>query len=159
MMKLKKFKRPYNHFKIQWHNYLIIMEMLIKIFEIGAQTQNTRSSLSSTSFLGDQEEQNAYHMVKRRREQASSITSGGLSEFHYYLNQPLLEIDEEWSFNLLVWWKTNQSKYPILSIMACEILSVPISTVASEASFSAGGRVVSDKRCGLSPKTIEHLCA
>ena len=43
--------------------------------------------------------------------------------------------------------------------MACEILSVPISTVASEASFSVGGRVVSDKRCGLSPKTIEHLCA
>ena len=47
--------------------------------EIGAQTQNTRSSLSSTSFLGDQEEQNAYHMVKRRREQASSVTLGGLS--------------------------------------------------------------------------------
>ena len=41
--------------------------------------------------------------------------------------------------------------------MACEILSVPISTVASEASFSTGGRVVSDKRCGLSPETIEAL--
>ena len=80
-----------------------------KIFEIGAQTQNTRSSLSSTSFLGDQEEQNAYHMVKRRREQASSITPGGLSEFQRYLNQPLLEIDEEGSFDLLGWWKTNQS--------------------------------------------------
>ena len=76
------------------------MEMLIKIFEIGAQTQNTRSSLSSTSFLGDQEEQNAYHMVKRRREQASSITLGGLLEFQHYLNQPLLEIDEEGSFDL-----------------------------------------------------------
>ena len=45
-----------------------------KNFVIGAQTQNTRSSLSSTSFLGDQEEQNAYRMVKRRREQASLVT-------------------------------------------------------------------------------------
>ena len=45
---------------------------------IGAQTQNTRSSLSSISFLGNQEEQNAYCMVKRRREQASLITSSGL---------------------------------------------------------------------------------
>ena len=128
-----------------------------KNFDIGAQTQNTRSSLSSTSSLSDQEEQNAYHMVKRRREQASSITSGGLSEFQRYLNQPLLEIDEEGSFDLLGWWKTNQSKYPILSIMAREILSIPVSTVASEASFSAGGRVVSDKRCGLSPETVEAL--
>ncbi|KAK4572660.1 hypothetical protein RGQ29_030905 [Quercus rubra] len=128
-----------------------------KNFDIGAQTQNTRSSLSSTSSLSDQEEQNAYHMVKRRREQASSVTSGGLSEFQRYLNQPLLEIDEEGSFDLLGWWKTNQSKYPILSIMAREILSVLVSTVASEASFSASGRVVSDKRCGLSPETVEAL--
>ena len=55
--------------------------MSFKNSEIGAQTQNTRSSLSSTSFLGDQEKQNAYHVVKRREEQASSITSGGLSNY------------------------------------------------------------------------------
>ena len=41
--------------------------------------------------------------------------------------------------------------------MACEILSILVSTVASEASFSAGGRVVFDKRCGLSPETVEAL--
>ena len=80
-----------------------------KIFDIGAQTQNTKSSLSSTSSLSDQEEQNAYHMVKRRREQASSVTSSSLSELQRYLNQHLLEIDEEGSFDLLGWWKTNQS--------------------------------------------------
>ena len=96
-------------------------------------------------------------MVKRRREQAFSVTLGGLSEVQHYLNQPLLEIDEEGSFDLLGWWKTNQSKYPILSIMAREILSVLVSTIASEASFSAGGRAVSDKRCGLSLKTVEAL--
>ena len=113
--------------------------------------------MSSTSFLGDQEEQNAYHMVKRRREQAFLVTSGGLSKFQRYLNQHLLEINEEGSLDLLGWWKTNQSKYPILSIMACEILSVPVSKVASEASFSASGRVVSDKRCGLSLETVKAL--
>ena len=48
-------------------------------------------------------------MVKRRREQASSVTLGGLSEFQRYLNQHLLEIYEEGSFDLLGWWKTNQS--------------------------------------------------
>ena len=69
-----------------------------------------------------QEAQNAYRMIKRRREQASSVTSGGLSKLQRYLNQHLLEIDEEGSFDLLGWCKTNQSKYLVLSIMACEIL-------------------------------------
>ena len=41
--------------------------------------------------------------------------------------------------------------------MAHEILSVPIYIVASKAPFSATGRVVSDKICHLSPKTIEEL--
>ena len=72
-------------------------------------------------------------MVKRRRGQASSITLGVLSKLQRYLNQPLLEINEEGSFDLLNWWKTNQSKYLVLSIIACDVLSVPISTVASEA--------------------------
>ena len=43
----------------------------------------------------------------------------------------------------------------MLSIIACDVLTVPISTVASEVVFSAGGRVVSKKRCNLSPETIE----
>ena len=39
--------------------------------------------------------------------------------------------------------------------MARETLSIPISMVASKASFFVGGRVVYDKRCGLSIMTIE----
>ena len=41
--------------------------------------------------------------------------------------------------------------------MAREILLVPVSIVASKASFFAGGRVVSDKRCGLNPETVKAL--
>ena len=44
-------------------------------------------------------------MVKRRRGQASSITLGVLSKLQRCLNQPLLEINEEGSFDLLNWWK------------------------------------------------------
>ena len=45
----------------------------------------------------------------KEEENKPLVTSGGLSEFQRYLNQPLLEIDEEGSFDLLGWWKTNQS--------------------------------------------------
>ena len=47
--------------------------------------------------------------------------------------------------------------YPVLSIIARDVLTVSVSTVASEAAFSAGGRVVSKKRCNLSPEAIETV--
>ena len=43
----------------------------------------------------------------------------------------------------------------MLSIIARDVLTVPVSTVASEVAFSAGGRVVNKKRCNLSPEAIE----
>ena len=43
----------------------------------------------------------------------------------------------------------------MLSIIARDVLTVYVSTVASEAAFSAGGIVVSKKRCNLLPEAIE----
>ena len=45
----------------------------------------------------------------------------------------------------------------MLSIIARNVLTVPMSTVPSEAAFSAGGRVVSKKRCNLSLEAIEAV--
>ena len=45
----------------------------------------------------------------------------------------------------------------MLFIIARYVLTVPVSTVVSEAAFSAGGKVVSKKRCNLSPQTIESV--
>ena len=43
----------------------------------------------------------------------------------------------------------------MLSIIARDVLTVSMSTVASEAAFSVGERVVSKKRCNLSPEAIK----
>ena len=45
----------------------------------------------------------------------------------------------------------------MLSIIAHDVLTVPVSIVASEATFSAGGRVVSKNICNLSPQAIEAV--
>ena len=45
----------------------------------------------------------------------------------------------------------------MLSIIARDVLNVSASTVASKAAFIASGRVVSKKRCNLSPKAIEAV--
>ncbi|KAK2637259.1 hypothetical protein Ddye_032051 [Dipteronia dyeriana] len=49
-------------------------------------------------------------------------------------------------FDVLSWWKLNGIKYPIMSEIARDILAIPISTVASESSFSTSGRIVSAQR-------------
>ena len=96
-------------------------------------------------------------MFKKRKKQTSSSTLGSLTELKRYLNQPLFDTNEEDSFDLLAWWKKQQSKYPLLSIMACDILIVSVSIASSEASFSTGGRVITEIRYDLSPKNVKAL--
>ena len=45
----------------------------------------------------------------------------------------------------------------MLSIIERDVLTVPISTVASEAAFIAGGRVVTKKQCNLSSEAIKTV--
>jgi hypothetical protein len=47
--------------------------------------------------------------------------------------------------------------YRILSKMAKDILVVPISTIVSESSFSAGGRVIELHRASLYTETVQIL--
>ncbi|KHN10510.1 Putative AC transposase, partial [Glycine soja] len=61
------------------------------------------------------------------------------------------------SFSVLEWWRNNSLKYKVLSKMAGDILAIPISTVASESTFSAGGRVIDEYRSKLNEESIEAL--
>ena len=61
------------------------------------------------------------------------------------------------SFEVLLWWKDNASRYNILSLIARDILAIPISTVASESAFSTSGRILDSFRSSLSPKMVEAL--
>ncbi|KAL6513938.1 hypothetical protein OROHE_019394 [Orobanche hederae] len=58
--------------------------------------------------------------------------------------------------DVLKWWKES-TRYKILARMVVYVLAIPISTVASEATFSAGTRVIDTYRASLAPKTVEML--
>ena len=60
-------------------------------------------------------------------------------------------------YDVLDWWKLKSSKYPILSKMARDILTIHISTIAFESAFSTSGRILDAFRSSLSPKTVEAL--
>ncbi|KAG5562264.1 hypothetical protein RHGRI_005106 [Rhododendron griersonianum] len=89
----------------------------------------------------------AMSLLKIRRMSHTSTVSGVESELTRYLNQPALETDDDEPFDLLSWWRSQESRNPILTAMARDILTVPISTVASEAAFSAGGQLALDSGC------------
>ncbi|XP_031247125.1 zinc finger BED domain-containing protein RICESLEEPER 1-like [Pistacia vera] len=69
------------------------------------------------------------------------------SELDSYLEDPCYkcEVDHE-AFDALKWWQTNSLKYSVLCKVAHDIVVVPITTVASEATFSVGSRVIDNYR-------------
>ncbi|KAK4370003.1 hypothetical protein RND71_009478 [Anisodus tanguticus] len=80
------------------------------------------------------------------------------SELEKYFETPNVPLDDD--FDILVWWKTNGSTFPILQRIARDILSIHVSSVASESVFSTGGRVLNTHCSRLLPSTIEALmCA
>ncbi|XP_025681395.1 zinc finger BED domain-containing protein RICESLEEPER 1-like [Arachis hypogaea] len=88
---------------------------------------------------------------KQKREKANADSK---SDVERYLAEDTVE-DE--NFDILAWWKVNASKYRVLSLIARDILGIPVSTVASESCFSTGGRVVDVFRSSLSPLMAEAL--
>ncbi|MFS8030886.1 putative HAT dimerization domain, ribonuclease H-like superfamily, hAT-like transposase, RNase-H [Helianthus anomalus] len=79
------------------------------------------------------------------------------SELATYLEEGVYICEQGVYFNALGWWKENQLKYKILSKMAADILAIPVTTVASESAFSAGGRVIDPYRSCLGTKTVDML--
>lgn len=53
--------------------------------------------------------------------------------------------------------ETNQDRYPILPKMAHDILTIPLSIVASESPLSVGGRVLDAFRSSLNPDIMEAV--
>ncbi|KAG5054654.1 hypothetical protein GLYMA_03G093900v4 [Glycine max] len=78
------------------------------------------------------------------------------SELKDYLDEGIY-VPNTNSFSALDWWRNNNMKYRILSKMAVDILAIPISTVASESTFIAGGRVIDEFRSKLNEESVEAL--
>ena len=77
------------------------------------------------------------------------------SQLDLYLDK--LRVDRKSNVDILDFWKANQFRYPQLSLMARDILTIPISTVASESAFSTGGRVLDKYRSALKENIVEAL--
>nr|XP_027075831.1 zinc finger BED domain-containing protein RICESLEEPER 2-like [Coffea arabica] len=79
------------------------------------------------------------------------------SDLDVYLEESRYACDAKANLDVFGWWKGEILRFPILSRMAADILSVPVTTVASESTFSAGGRVIDDRRASMSVETVQML--
>lgn len=127
-------------------------------------------SLPPPTFLDEAGES----VIKAEISQDDGLLSGadGLSDFDIYIseimssNQMKSELDQYLEesllprvqdFDALGWWKLNRLKYPTLSRMASDVLSIPVSTVASDSVFDTADRKMDSFRSTLRPTTLEAL--
>ncbi|KAL0373171.1 UNVERIFIED_CONTAM: putative AC transposase, partial [Sesamum calycinum] len=85
----------------------------------------------------------------------SRVSMNQKSELESYLDEVRFSRAE--TSSILDWWKTNSPKLPILAKITSDILAVPTTTVASEAAFSIGGRVIDESWVCLLSDVVEAL--
>jgi hypothetical protein len=108
------------------------------------------SSLPSTS-CGARDRLKGFDRFLHETSQSQSVTS----DLDKYLEEPIFPRNSD--FNILNWWKVHMPRYPILSMMARDVLGTPMSTLAPESAFSTSGRVLDSTRSSLNPDTREAL--
>jgi hypothetical protein len=82
-----------------------------------------------------------------------------MGELDRYLAKPQLKVTKANynAFAILAWWQIQKDEYPILSLLAHDVLAMQVSIVASESAFSASGCVIDPYRSCLDPDMVEAL--
>ncbi|KAK2655640.1 hypothetical protein Ddye_008692 [Dipteronia dyeriana] len=91
----------------------------------------------------------------KRLRGSSSSSSNSVSyceiEIYHSTNFEFIRDGDTDQFDILHWWREHQKHFPILSIIAKQILVTLVSTVAVEQEFSVGGNILDTRRSLLSP--------
>ncbi|KAH1205275.1 putative AC transposase [Glycine max] len=88
---------------------------------------------------------------------SQNVNVNNKPELDLYLAKTPLEPKFFPKLDILSYWKDRQERYPNLCILACEVLSILITTIASESTFSIGARVLNKYRASLLPSNVQAL--
>ncbi|KAH1094360.1 hypothetical protein GLYMA_14G135500v4 [Glycine max] len=93
-------------------------------------------------------------LIEYKEQVASDI---GKSQLDTYLEEAALNLHLTTHMDVLDWCETNSPRFPHLSIMSCDLLSIPVTTVASESVFSIGSHILNKYGNLLSSNCVEAI--
>ncbi|XP_072058014.1 zinc finger BED domain-containing protein RICESLEEPER 3-like [Arachis hypogaea] len=113
-------------------------------------------SMESTQELrvnADEDEDVGYQLyIRQKKKEKCSFVK---TEFDHYVEEDVHPLTPD--FYILAWWKVNGVRFPTLQKIARDIFAIPVSTVASESSFSTSGHIIATHRGSLHEDTVEAL--
>jgi hypothetical protein len=81
------------------------------------------------------------------------------AELTLYKQEPMIKLrKDDGTFNCpLTWWKCNEHKYKLLSILAARLLCIPAASATSECVFSVAVLTIAKDRARLASDTANKL--
>lgn len=108
-------------------------------------------SRSSSSTLGDI--LGDVYITKIESPLRKSQLQAAEDEISHYKNCPGIPVN----CSALDWWKENQGKFPLLTVLAKKYLCIPGTSVPSELVFSTAGDILTAQRANLKSKHVDML--
>ncbi|XP_019241756.1 PREDICTED: zinc finger BED domain-containing protein RICESLEEPER 2-like [Nicotiana attenuata] len=141
-----------------------VKNKLYKLYDHYGNKQNIASASSSTLTTPSEERSKSKGTGFKIFDEFKafenvSASNDGKSELDIYLEEPKLDFEKFREMDVIMYWKNHSGKYPDLSVMARDVLSIPITTVASESAFSIGGRVLTKYRSCIHHENVQTLVA
>ncbi|KAK2652533.1 hypothetical protein Ddye_012389 [Dipteronia dyeriana] len=136
---MKKFELDDGTIKIMC-NYCPKTYKAVKSFGYGTYWNHVKRNHPSELVKASNQGQ----ISRAKKLRASSSSSNTHSELDRILEANHVFLEDK--FSILSWWKDYEQEYPILAIIAKQILGTPVSTVAVEQEFSAGRNILDPRR-------------
>ncbi|XP_039123285.1 zinc finger BED domain-containing protein RICESLEEPER 2-like [Dioscorea cayenensis subsp. rotundata] len=155
------FPRTYHSLEAQTHIldvknclYELYNKYLVEYQSIGSENSAETTSIGCTGTSSASGSSSRWSQFQAFVKTVETITPQK-SDLDIYLEEGCFICDgDSRKFDALEWWKANTLNYRVLSKMARDVLTIPITTVASESTFSVGGRVIDSYRTSLFADTV-----
>ena len=132
-----------------------VKDVLVSLYDAYTQNQVESTSASTTTQAQGQKpsgsmerddssvvvEVKAMGMTGFKKHLKGINSSNTKSKVDKYLAKSCEDVLDE-KFDILAWWKVNSPQYHVLSRIERHVLTIPISTVASESTFTTVGCVL-----------------
>ena len=122
--------------------YELVEEYYTRMYKETDTESAVHGTVTSTSKGSSITIDSDYQLFVKRMK--TNKTNSFRTELDHYLEEDVLP--DKSQFDILLWWKLNGVKYPVLQTIARDVLAILVSNVASESVFSSSGRLVSPNR-------------